>query len=46
MANMYDNDECFNRDFGDSSQLTYFILDSGTTYHMTPQVSDFITASL
>ena len=32
--------------FGDSSQLTNWILDSRATYHMTPKVSDFITESL
>ena len=29
MARMYDNDEIPSRDFGDSSQLTNWILDSG-----------------
>ena len=41
MAQISDNDECPSRDFGDSSQLTNWILDSGVTCHMTPQVSDF-----
>ena len=46
MAHMYDNDKCSSRDFGDSSQLTNFILDSVTMCHMTPQVLDFIPGSL
>ena len=32
--------------FGDSSQLTNWILDSGATCHMTPEVSDLIPGSL
>ena len=32
--------------YGDSSQLTNLILDSGATCHMTPEVSDFIPGSL
>ena len=32
--------------YGDSSQLTNWILDSGATCHMTPEVSDFISGSL
>ena len=40
MERMSDNDECPSRDFGDSSQLTNWILDSGATCHMTPEVSD------
>ena len=43
---MSDNDECFSRDFGDSSQLTNYIIDSGATFNMTPQVSDFIPGLL
>ena len=46
MARMSDNDESPSRDFGESSQLTNWILDSGATFHMTPQVSGFITCSL
>ena len=34
------------RHFGDSLQLTNWILNSGATYHMTPHVLDFITGSL
>ena len=32
--------------YGDSSQLTNWILDSGATCHMKPEVSDFIPGSL
>ena len=32
--------------YGDSSQLTNWILDSGDTCHMTPEVTDFIPVSL
>ena len=32
--------------YGDSSQLTNWILDSGATCHMTPEVSDFIPGTL
>ena len=46
MARMSGNDECPSEKFGDSSQLTNCILDSGATCHMTPEVSDFITGSL
>ena len=46
MARMYNNGECPSGNFGHSSQLTYWILDSGATYHMTPEVSDFIPGSL
>ena len=42
MERMFVNDKCSSRDFGDSSLLTNWILDSGETCHMTPQVSDFI----
>ena len=46
MAWMSDNDEITSRDFGDSSQLTNWIWDSGATCHIPPQVSDFIPGSL
>ena len=46
MARMSGNDECTGGSFGDSSQLTNWILDSGTTCHMTSEVSDFIPVSL
>ena len=41
MARMYGNDERLSGNFGDSSQLTNWILDTGATYHMTPEVSIF-----
>ena len=43
---MYSNDNSSSRYFGDSLQLTDWILDSGTTCHMTPQVSGFIPGAL
>ena len=41
---MSDNYECSSKDFG--AQLTNCILDSGSIFHMTPLVSDFITGWL
>ena len=46
MARMSGNDKCPSGNYGYSSQLTNWILDSGAMCHMTPQVSDFITRSL
>ena len=46
MAQIYDNDECSSRDFGDSSQLTNCILDSGATCYTKPYVQYFIPGSL
>ena len=46
MARMYNDDVRENKDYGDSSQLTNWILDSGATCHMTPEVTDFIPGSL
>ena len=46
MARMSSNDERPSEDYGDSSQLTNWILYSGATCHMTPEVSDFIPRSL
>ena len=43
---MSGNDKISNIYLGDSSQLTNWILDSGETCHMTPQVSNFIPGSL
>ena len=43
---MSGNDECSSEIFGDSSQLTNWILDSGATWHMMPELSDFIPGSL
>ena len=42
MARMSNDDVRENKDYGDSSQLTHCILDSGATFHMTPEVTDFI----
>ena len=46
MAHMYSNIKISRRGFGDISQLTNWILDSGATCHMTPEISDFILGSL
>ena len=46
MARMSGNDECNSVNFGDILQLTKWILDSGATCHMTPEVQDFIPGSL
>ena len=43
---MSSNDEFPSEHFGDSSQLTDWILDSGATCHMKPEVSDLIPGSL
>ena len=40
------NDKCPSGNFGDSSQLTNWILDSGATCNMTPAVSYFIPGSI
>ena len=46
MARMSNDDYRENKDYGDSSQLTNWILDSRATCHMTPEVTDFIPGSL
>ena len=46
MAQMYSNDECSSEKYDDKSQLTNWVLDSGATCHMKPEVSDFIPGSL
>ena len=46
MARMSSNDERKSVKYGESSQLTNWILDSGATCHMTPEISDFIPGSL
>ena len=46
MARMSSDDERKSVKYGDSLQLTNWILDSGATCHMTPEVSDFIPGSL
>ena len=40
------DDECKSVKYGDNSKLTNWILDSGATCHMTPEVTDFIPGSL
>ena len=46
MVHMYYNVETPRKYSGDSSKLTNWILDSGATCHMTPNISDFIPGSL
>ena len=46
MARMSNDDKREIKDYGDSSQLTNWILDSGATCHMTPEVTYFIPGSL
>ena len=46
MTRMSINDKRSSEKYGDSSQLTNWILDSGATCHMTQEVSDFIPESL
>ena len=43
---MSSDDKRESKDYGDSSQLTNWILDSGAMCHMTPEVTDFIPGSL
>ena len=42
MAHMSGNDECPSGNFGNSSKLTNWTLNSGAMCHMTPDVSYFI----
>ena len=46
MAHMSDHNEGPSRNFGDNSQLTNWILDSGATCHMMPEVLDFFLCPL
>ena len=46
MSQMSSNDERSMEKYVESSQLTNWILDSGATCHMTPEVSDFILGTL
>ena len=46
MARMSSDDKRKSVKYGDSSQLTNWILYSGETCHMTPEVSDFIPGTL
>ena len=43
---MSGNDQCTSGNFGDSSQLNNWILDSGATCLMTLDISYFISGSL
>ena len=46
MARMSIYDKRKSGKYGDSSQFTNWILDLGATFHMTPEVTDFIPVSL
>ena len=46
MARKSKDDKRENKDYGDSSQWTNWILDSGSTCHMKPEVTDFVPGSL
>ena len=46
MAQMSNDDERKSIKYGDSSQLNNWIVDSGATCHLTPEVTDFIPGSL
>ena len=46
MSRMSSNDEWTSGNFGDSSKLTNWILDYGSTCHMTQEVSYSIPESL
>ena len=46
IAQMSSDDKRESKDYGDSLQLTNWILDSGATCHMTTEVTDFIPGSL
>ena len=46
VARMSSDDEPKSVKYGDSSQLTNWILDSGATCHMMPEVLDFIPGTL
>ena len=46
MERMSSNSEIPRIYFGDISQLTHWILESGTTCHMSPDISNFIPGSL
>ena len=43
---MSGNNECPSGNFGESLQLTNWMLDSGATCYMKPEFSDFISGSL
>ena len=43
---MSNDDVRENKDYGNNSQLVNWILDSGATCHMTPEITDFIPGLL
>ena len=46
MARMSSDDKRKSVKYGNSLQLTNYILDSGAMFHMTPEVTDFVPGSL
>ena len=46
MEHMSTNEEVTRRNYGGRSQLANWILESGATCHMTPDIQDFILSSL
>ena len=46
MTKMSGNDKSYSRYFRDNLKLTNWIIDSGETCHMTPQVWNFIPGLL
>ena len=46
MECMSSNVKISRRDFGDRSQLINWVLDSGATCHLTPEISHFVPTSL
>ena len=46
LGQIFGNDESTSRYFGDSLQMTNWILDSGEMFHMTPQIYYFVPDSL
>ena len=46
MERMYYNEEIPKRNYEDRLKLENWILESGATCHMTPDISDFILGSL
>ena len=46
MALIYSKKESLRRDFGDSSKMTDWVLDLGVTFHIKPEISDFVPGSL
>ena len=46
MACMSIDEERKSEKYGDSSQLTSWILDPGVTFHMTPEVLGFLQGTL